>query len=146
MSITRIKSQFEAKRARTEEMPNPAYSIHFWTSNDHFSIAEDDFPGFEEGKGFKSEAKGIVNLFVGESDIFSAIHKIEGDIIIFDTEKHYVMKVFLNAIMLIPVLGWILGGIKSAATGTYFFHAATRREQIFAEEIDMLKCKANLKT
>lgn len=87
MSTTRsIKSQFDDERLhiRTREIPNGLK--HFWTSNDHIPLAEDNFPGLNEAKRFKEE-KGLVNLFVGEADIFSVLHKIEGDIIICDIDR-----------------------------------------------------------
>jgi hypothetical protein len=49
----------------------------------------------------------------------------------FNTDKHWICKAVLNLFMLIP----IFGGIKYAATGTYFFSSQTRREAMVVERI-----------
>lgn len=53
---------------------------------------------------------------------------------LFDAEKHNIIKIILNVLMVIP----LFGGIKWAATGSYFFHADTHRSRMMIESLETI--------
>jgi hypothetical protein len=78
--IENVKKSFDSERTRI----NKKYSglQHFWTANDHFSLAE-----ILDEADAAPVAENVVNILVAESDVFSLVHKVQGDIIICDIDR-----------------------------------------------------------
>lgn len=77
-----VKENFDTCKARTNEKKSGLQT--FWTSNDFFSLCE-LLPELPESD---LNIAGEVSLLVAESDIFSTIHKIPGDIIVCDIDRN----------------------------------------------------------
>ncbi len=76
--VDAIAISFNAAKNREDEISSKMQT--FWTSNDHFSLSE-ILPEIKEDK-----SDSIVNLLVAESDVFSILDKVKGDIIICDID------------------------------------------------------------
>jgi hypothetical protein len=97
--IHTVQSEFNRKKTRTWEVNTGLQT--FWRSNDYYTLAEilielEKKPASPARPIAPSELKTspetqpsthFVSLFVAEADIFSNIHKIDGDIIICDVNR-----------------------------------------------------------
>lgn len=79
--VHEIASSFNIAKKREDEIHSGIQT--FWTSNDQFSLAE-ILPDIKEEKN----SDNLVNLLVAESDVFSILDKVEGDIIICDIDQN----------------------------------------------------------
>lgn len=73
--------KLEAKKAEAFD----GQGQQFYTANDYFSLAE-ILPDKTEQKSNTNSEK-LVNIVIGESDIFSALHKFQGDVLICDVDR-----------------------------------------------------------
>lgn len=81
--VQAIQQAFESRRVRKTAGSN-GLNMTFYVSNDLFSLAE-VLPMLRENVEVKT-AGNLVNILVAESDIFSIVHNLEGDIIIGDID------------------------------------------------------------
>ena len=80
-SLEQVRRLYLASRGNREEIPFRKGKTTFWTSNDFFTIAD------IASKLDHQHKKNRLNIVVAESDIFSMLPILQGDIMICDIDR-----------------------------------------------------------